>query len=592
MRTTGFVMRRTLLLGIAALAAAKSASHSSKGASASPDSTSDDKCCWCDPDTPPSAMTAIGSDSQVYQLVFSDEFNDPNRDFANGKDKKWTALDVGDTSNHGAAFFRPEQAVVMKDHNFSKISALRIRTENKSHTGISPEGEPIHMPYSSAMLQSWNKFCFTGGILEFRARLPRGAGYWPALWAFGNLGRAVYQNSNTGLWPWSYDECDADLVLPPTDPPQRISACMDFDLEKDGLHAFQGRGATELDVLEGAVTNSGLDSYAVGSLQLSPGIPPYFRPPMFGFPTAEGPGSWYAGLKLGEKGKLNNGWYGPPYGSECLTGCPDALSGGLTELSDLDTRYWTFRMEWTLGPDGGLTWKYDDALVWSMPASSFGEYSVCSHKPGEKDNCWRTPPRKMPQEPMSLVMNTAIGTWNGGVSAVDGQHWPADFYVDYVRVWQSEVNIGCDPPDYPTAAYIDKHSFLYGEPVAPLGKDTCPEIYPPSAYANAEFIKGRALERRAAAAAAKAKAAEAAKSKEADDAASGAGPAAFLKTSTHASATEPAYTAGSLVAVGAAGATVVIAAAFAIIKATQGRRTWRNLPHEAESMAGEYQLAQ
>eukprot|EP00965_Chrysotila_dentata_P166141 5485883-Pleurochrysis_carterae.AAC.1 len=35
---------------------------------------------------------------------------------------------------------------------------------------------------------------------------------------------------------------------------------------------------------------------------------------------------------------------------------------------------------------------------------------------------------------------------------------------------QSEVNIGCDPPDYPTAAYIDKHSFLYGEPVAPLGK--------------------------------------------------------------------------------------------------------------------------
>eukprot|EP00965_Chrysotila_dentata_P241701 6204432-Pleurochrysis_carterae.AAC.1 len=30
-----------------------------------------------------------------------------------------------------------------------------------------------------------------------------------------------------------------------------------------------------------------------------------------------------------------------------------------------------------------------------MPASSFGEYSVCSHKPGEKDNCWRTPPRKV-----------------------------------------------------------------------------------------------------------------------------------------------------------------------------------------------------
>jgi hypothetical protein len=96
----------------------------------------------------------------------------------------------------------------------------------------------------------------------------------------------VRRDSNTGLWPWSYDECDPDLELPPTDPPQRISACDDHDLATDGLHGYQGRGATELDVLEGAVTNNGVGSYVVGSLQLSPGIPPYFRPPMFGFPTA------------------------------------------------------------------------------------------------------------------------------------------------------------------------------------------------------------------------------------------------------------------------------------------------------------------
>ena len=38
---------------------------------------------------------------------------------------------------------------------------------------------------------------------------------------------------------------------------------------------------------------------------------------------------------------------------------------------------------------------------------------------------------------MSLVMNTAIGTWNGGKSALDGKHWPANFYIDYVRVWQA-----------------------------------------------------------------------------------------------------------------------------------------------------------
>jgi len=35
----------------------------------------------------------------------------------------------------------------------------------------------------SAMLQSWNKFCFTGGIVEFSAKLPgspRIGGLWPA----------------------------------------------------------------------------------------------------------------------------------------------------------------------------------------------------------------------------------------------------------------------------------------------------------------------------------------------------------------------------------------------------------------------------
>jgi hypothetical protein len=35
----------------------------------------------------------------------------------------------------------------------------------------------------SAMVQSWNKFCFVGGIVEFSAKLPgdpRAGGLWPA----------------------------------------------------------------------------------------------------------------------------------------------------------------------------------------------------------------------------------------------------------------------------------------------------------------------------------------------------------------------------------------------------------------------------
>jgi beta-glucanase (GH16 family) len=471
-----------------------------------PTASSTSKCCWCDDATPDAATTITGSDDKKYDLIFSDEFNTPGREFANGKDAKWTALEIGDTSNKGAAFYLPEQATIATD-TVDGVSALLISTVNASHVGDSPTGEKgIYMPFKSAMLQSWNKFCFTGGIVEFKARQPRGGGYWPALWLFGNLGRAVYQNSNTGLWPWSYNLCDEDLVLPPFDPPQRISACDDHSLEEEGLHPFQGRGATELDVLEGAVTNTGKESYVVGSLQLSPGLPPYFRPPLFGFPTRSGAGSWYTGLTFGHGGTdqtdgyANNGWYGPPSGTPCPTGCPDALSGGIVNLDDLDSRYWTYKMEWFTGNKGWLKWFYDDKFVWGMSAASFGAYSVCTETDNGKE-CTRTPPRMIPNEPMSLVMNTAIGTWNGGASALDGKHWPALFYVDYVRVWQNEMNVGCNPPDYPTKVYIEKNAELYGEPVAPSGYDTCPEIYPPSSYKAAALFADNAKAERAARAA-------------------------------------------------------------------------------------------
>ena len=200
-------------------------------------------CCWCDLATPPSAWTtAAGPGLALHRLVFSDEFNDPSRSFANGEDPKWTALHVADTANEGKTVYLPEQATVALDAEELGVSALRIATVYERTTGPDPSGtRQITMPFRSAMLQSWNKFCFTGGVVEFRARMPHGSGYWPALWLFGNLGRAVYQSSNTGLWPWSYDECDADLALAPDSPPQRISACDDHDLERDGLHGYQVR---------------------------------------------------------------------------------------------------------------------------------------------------------------------------------------------------------------------------------------------------------------------------------------------------------------------------------------------------------------
>lgn len=44
-------------------------------------------------------------------------------------------------------------------------------------------------------MTSWNKFCFTGGILETSVMLPGATnilGLWPAVWSMGNLGECSY----------------------------------------------------------------------------------------------------------------------------------------------------------------------------------------------------------------------------------------------------------------------------------------------------------------------------------------------------------------------------------------------------------------
>lgn len=151
--------------------------------------------------------------------------------------------------------------------------------------------------YTSGMIQTWNKFCFTGGVLEMSIELPGESdsggivhdrsprvcivfsactnmfdplGIWPAAWLVGNLARATFLNSTTVsaahinimrtnpslslniihlcclwllqfVWPWSYNKCGEIDHL---EHKQEINAC-DAD-PGFGLHPNQGRGAPEI----------------------------------------------------------------------------------------------------------------------------------------------------------------------------------------------------------------------------------------------------------------------------------------------------------------------------------------------------------
>ncbi|KAL8287312.1 hypothetical protein RQP46_003764 [Phenoliferia psychrophenolica] len=148
--------------------------------------------------TPTNVYSRKGFDGNTYNLVFSDEFNNDGRTFWPGDDPWWEAVDLWYSGTSDYEWYDPD-AIVTKD------GSLQITLSE----------EPIHgLNFRSGMLQSWNKFCFTGGYVEVNLSLPGNShsqGFWSAAWTLGNLARAGYGSSNDGVWPYSYSSADAQV---------------------------------------------------------------------------------------------------------------------------------------------------------------------------------------------------------------------------------------------------------------------------------------------------------------------------------------------------------------------------------------------
>jgi hypothetical protein len=180
----------------------------------------------------------------------SDEFNVPGRTFTDGHDPTWTALDKSDddysASGGGSLHFYNSSTVTTTDDGMLTIKSILDITEWTHYNPLKHEYAHEVKHFKSGMIQSWDKFCFTGGIVEVDVILPGEpdiGGLWPAIWLLGNLGRATYEVSTNNLWPWSYDSCDREKQQS-----QVISGCN--TVNHFGLNPKQGRGATEIDILE------------------------------------------------------------------------------------------------------------------------------------------------------------------------------------------------------------------------------------------------------------------------------------------------------------------------------------------------------
>jgi len=148
------------------------------------------------------------SPSKTYELVFSDEFNTPYRTFEDGADPRWTALDKNDYTNGAFHYYTPKNIKTEDGHLV--ITSEAADTEIIGFDDVKLERRHDTKHFRSGMLQSWNKFCFTGGIVEAEVVLPgkwNVGGLWPAFWLLGNLARHTYVASSEHIWPWSSSVC-------------------------------------------------------------------------------------------------------------------------------------------------------------------------------------------------------------------------------------------------------------------------------------------------------------------------------------------------------------------------------------------------
>ncbi|PLW11627.1 hypothetical protein PCANC_05828 [Puccinia coronata f. sp. avenae] len=401
-----------------------------------------------DPTTPDSVMSRKGFDGSQYNLVFSDEFNTDGRTFWPGDDPYWEAVDLHYWATGNLEWFDPDAI-----------------TTNNGHLNITVTKELIHdLNYRSGMLQSWNKFCFTGGYIEVSISLPgspRISGFWPGAWTMGNLGRAGYGATTDGTWPYSYSACDLGTLKNQTNvagtgpaaavrttgggplsylPGQKLSSCTCSGGDHPGPNVKTGRGAPEIDIIEAQVTaptTGGNIGQASQSVQFAPFDDAY---------NWRESGATIYNATISNINSYKGGIYQEAVSVVSTT--------DQTAYQATGGKFQTFGYEYTTGPKGSITWSAGDTATWSMSPSAVGPNTVT-----------QISQRVVSEEPMYIILNLAISEAFETVDAAN-LPFPSRLLVDYVRVYQKkgQENVGCSPKDFPTESYINEHLNAYTNP--------------------------------------------------------------------------------------------------------------------------------
>ncbi|KAJ7596873.1 beta-glucan synthesis-associated protein [Mycena floridula] len=407
-----------------------------------------------DVDTPQSAYTiqSYNSPKSQLQLVFSDEFNTEGRSFYPGDDPYWEAVDLHYWGTNNLEWYDPAAVT-------TKGGALQITLSAKQTHDLN---------YQGGMVTSWNKFCFTGGLIQTSVTLPgvnNIVGLWPAVWTMGNLGRAGYGASLDGMWPYTYDSCDVGTApnqtfngLPlaatvngdPSNgdalsylPGQRLSRCTCPGESHPGpMHSdktYVGRAAPEIDIFEAQI-----DLKVGGTVSQSGQWAP-FNDQYQWFNTTDN-----LIIPDASVSTLNT------YMGGAFQQATSVVSLTDQNCYQLDTGcFSTYGFEYKPGYDEGyITWINNGKVAWTLNGAGMAA-----------DSRVEISARPVPLEPMYILMNLGMSRNFGDVD-LDHLTFPAIMSVDWIRVYQPKnaINIGCDPPDFPTAAYIEQYIEAYTNP--------------------------------------------------------------------------------------------------------------------------------
>jgi beta-glucanase (GH16 family) len=425
---------------------------------------------------------------RVFELVFSDEFQVDGRQFYDGADPRWTAMDKNDYTNDALHYYSSKN--VRTELGQLIITSEAADTDVVGFDDVKRERTHVTKHFRSAMLQTWNKFCLTGGIIEAQVTLPgkyNVGGLWPAFWLLGNLARHTYVGSSEHIWPWS-----SSLCYPKELRAQRISGCDAVD--HYGFQSFLGRGAPEIDIFEvqpgniphnqGQFLKSPVGQpFMSASFQVAPGRTNN-RPGPGEWP---GPGQWYEGLLGGRDTAPNIYFYGTynHFLSDVDPAKQDYWSDAISYNRQLNESFFEiphiYRLEWDVPgnhSDGYLHWFVDGEMVLSINGTSLRKAGYGA---------------EISSEPSYIIVNTAVSKQWGfpkecpancpcKVYDCNSRQWqnfcgfspgfckmmlekPPEYKIDWIRAYQDphdpKHKVGCSTPERPTRKFIVANEKLY-----------------------------------------------------------------------------------------------------------------------------------